>query len=52
MQDETVKFLRRCLLSVVRELETTFFGGEKVGICSTLVVLGMFGVCHTCLQTK
>jgi hypothetical protein len=40
--------LLRCgLLSVVHVLETTFFGGEEVGRCSTLVVLGILGGCHT-----
>jgi hypothetical protein len=36
----------------VHELETTFFGGEEVGRCSTLVALGMLGGFHTFLQTK
>ena len=40
--------LLRCgLFSVVRELETTSFGGEEVGRCSTLVALGTL-VKHTC----
>jgi hypothetical protein len=33
-------------------LETTFFGGEEVGRCSTLVALGIFGGYYTFLQTK
>jgi hypothetical protein len=45
--------LLRCgLLSVIGELETTFFGGEEVGRCSILVVVGILGGCHTFLQTK
>jgi hypothetical protein len=31
----------------LRELETTSSGGEEVGRCFTLVVLGVLGVCHT-----
>jgi len=46
--------LLRCalLVSVVRELETIFLGGEVMGRCSTLVTSGIFGGCHTFLQTK